>query len=317
MVEPSQSEDDRKMKATEEIEKENAGEEVKKEKHCSSIVRRWWSNAKNKGENLNLDDDFFHRKTDAKIDNAKNSGETESEWQIVRSRRKTKDDDRHAVNEVSLKEHDSSVSLISEDSECQFVVRTKRQRTDGMKIDARRRQEHQKENKIVTHKNDEDTKGRQKAWRKRYVWSLGTSTNHQHSMTFCVTWLIVRPMSLCFRRPHNWHEDGTAEELGWNLMKEGKTAIAVRKKNSRFLQYRCRNTRWILFVLGSILFLSMYLPHTWGGEAHLEEYYKTLKGIDENLHEVKQKYNTSGIIAGMDAQVEVKPQQGPFVGSDT
>ena len=31
-----------------------------------------------------------------------------------------------------------------------------------MKIDARRSQEHQKENKIVTHKTDEDTKGRQK-----------------------------------------------------------------------------------------------------------------------------------------------------------
>ena len=61
----------------------------------------------------------------------------------------------------------------------------------------------------------------------------------------------------------------------------------------------------------------MYLPHTWGGEANLEEYYKTLKEIDKNLHEVKQKYNISGIIAGMDAQVEVKPQQGPSVGSGT
>ena len=61
----------------------------------------------------------------------------------------------------------------------------------------------------------------------------------------------------------------------------------------------------------------MYLPHTWGGQANLEEYYKTLKEIDKNLHDVKQKYNISGIIAGMDAQVEVKPQQGPSVGSGT
>ena len=247
LVEPSQSEDDRKMKATEEIEKENAGEEVKKEKHCSSIVRRWWSNAKNKGENLNLDDDFFHRKTDAKIDNAKNSGQTESEWQIVRSRRKTKDDDRHAVNEVSLKEHDSSVSLISEDSECQFVVRRKRQRTDGMNIDARRRQEHQKENKIVTHKTDEDTKGRQKGLEEEIcvvTWNVNKSSaqyDFLRDMAHCQANVVM------FQETHNWHEDGTAEELGWNLMKEGKTAIAVRKKNSRFLQYRCRNTRWILF----------------------------------------------------------------------
>ena len=33
----------------------------------------------------------------------------------------------------------------------------------------------------------------------------------------------------------------------------------------------------------------MYLPHTWRGEANLEEYYKTLKEIDKNLQEVKQK----------------------------
>ena len=68
LIESSQSEDDRKMKATEEIEKENAGEEVKKEKHRSSIVRRWWSNAKNKGENLIMDDDV-QRRAEATIDN--------------------------------------------------------------------------------------------------------------------------------------------------------------------------------------------------------------------------------------------------------
>ena len=67
----------------------------------------------------------------------------------------------------------------------------------------------------------------------------------------------------------------------------------------------------------SILFLSMNLPYTWGGLANLEEYYKTLKEIDKNLQEVKQNYHISGIIAGMDAQVEVKPHQGPFVGSGT
>ena len=33
----------------------------------------------------------------------------------------------------------------------------------------------------------------------------------------------------------------------------------------------------------------MYLPHTLGGEANLEEYYKPLKDLDRNMQEVKQK----------------------------
>ena len=64
--------------------------------------------------------------------------------------------------------------------------------------------------------------------------------------------------------------------------------------------------------------LSMYLPHTWRGEANLEEYDKTLKDLDKNMQEVKQKkYQISGIIAAMDAQVKVKPRQGQFVGNGT
>ena len=43
---------------------------------------------------------------------------------------------------------------------------------------------------------------------------------------------------------------------------------------------------YLLFLRVS-LFLSMYLPRTWRGEAKLVEYYKTLKEIDKNLHEVK------------------------------
>ena len=67
-------------------------------------------------------------------------------------------------------------------------------------------------------------------------------------------------------------------------------------------------------VLERILFLLMYLPHTWAGEANLEEYFQTLKGVDRDMQDIKQKYKISGIIAGMDVQVEVKPRQGPFVG---
>ena len=147
---------------------------------------------------------------------------------------KTKAEDRHAADEDPLKDSDSSVSLISEDSECQFVVRRKRQRTDGMKIDGRRRQEHQKENKIFTHKTDEDTKGRQKGLEKEIcviTWNVHKSLaqyDFLRNMAQCQANVVM------FQETQNWHEDGTAEELGWTLPKEGKTAIAVRKKNSSF-----------------------------------------------------------------------------------
>ena len=49
-------------------------EEVKKERRCSSIARRWWSKAKIAETKLIIDDDF-QRKAEAKIDNEKNSGQ--------------------------------------------------------------------------------------------------------------------------------------------------------------------------------------------------------------------------------------------------
>ena len=122
---------------------------------------------------------------------------------------------------------------------------------------------------------------------------------------------------LMFQETENWQPDGTAEELRWTLLKEqkkGKAAIAVRREDMSLLRHSRRSTRWILVVLRSILLLSMYLPHTLGGDLNLEDYYKTLKNLDRNMQEVKQKYQISGIIAGMDAQVEVGPNQEPFVG---
>ena len=93
-----------------------------------------------------------------------------------------------------------------------------------------------------------------------------------------------------------------------------------RLKNKQILNLLrdCRRcTRLILVVLGRILFLSLYLPHTWGGEENLEEYFKILKHIGKNMQDIKQKYQTTGITAGMDAQVKVKPRQGPLVGDGT
>ena len=39
-----------------------------------------------------------------------------------------------------------------------------------------------------------------------------------------------------------------------------------------------------------------------------------LKEVDKNMMEIKQEQQNLGIIAGMDAQVEAKRHQEPFVG---
>ena len=123
-----------------------------------------------------------------------------------------------------------------------------------------------------------------------------------------------------FHEIQNGYEDGAAAEIGWSLFqveKEGKAAITVRNKNMNLLENSRKSARWVLVVLESILFLSLYLPHTWCGEANLEEYYKTLKEVDRNMQDNKKNFHISGISAGMDAQVEVEPHQEPFVGGGT
>ena len=83
------------------------------------------------------------------------------------------------------------------------------------------------------------------------------------------------------------------------------------------LMHARRCTRWVLIVLESILFLSLYLPHTWSGDKNLEEYCQTLIEVEKNMQDIKQKFRISGIVVGMDAQVEVKPHHEPFVGGGT
>ena len=97
--------------------------------------------------------------------------------------------------------------------------------------------------------------------------------------------------------------------MGWTLLKElkeGKAANKVKRQNMSLLRNSRRSTTWVLVVLGSILFLPMYLPHTWSDEVNLEGYHKTLKDLDKNMQEVKQKYHISGIIAEMGGS-EAKP----------
>ena len=63
-------------------------EEVKKERHCCSIARKWRSKAMIAETQLIIDD-AFQRKAEAKIEGA-DSGKREPDWQIVRRRRRTR-----------------------------------------------------------------------------------------------------------------------------------------------------------------------------------------------------------------------------------
>ena len=69
-----------------------------------------------------------------------------------------------------------------------------------------------------------------------------------------------------FQETQNWFPDGTAEDLGWAVLKEqkeGKAAIAVKRQNMSLLRHSCTSTRWVLIVLGSISF-SRFFDHTLG-----------------------------------------------------
>ena len=185
------------------------------------------------------------------------------------------------------------------------------------KTDGREQQEHKKEDKTTEEKTDDEEGKRGKDWDHKIcviTWNVNKSSAQYD---------FLSDMAQCqanvsmFQGTQNWLLNGTAEELGWTLLKEqkeGKAAIKVIRQNMSLLRNFRRSTRWVLVVLGSILFLSLFLPHTWSDEVNLEGYHNTVKDLDKNMQEVKQKYHISGIIAEIDAQVEVKPNQEPFVG---
>ena len=141
LVESPLSEDCRGMQSDKESAKENADEEVKKEKHYTNIVRRWWRKAKNKKERLIMDNGF-QAKLKPRSTEQRAQDTLILTGRIVRRRSKTKDEDRHAEDELSLNESDSSLTLALEDSEFQLIGRRQRQRTDEIKIDGRHKQEH-------------------------------------------------------------------------------------------------------------------------------------------------------------------------------
>ena len=125
-------------------------------------------------------------------------------------------------------------------------------------------------------------------------------------------------VAMC-QETQNWHPDGTAEDLGWTLLKEekeGKAAIAVKRQNMSLLRHSSASKRRVLVVLVSILFLSIYLPHTWSGEANLEEYYNTLQGLDEHARSQAEvpdlrHHCWNGCASGGEAE------PGQFVGGGT
>ena len=209
---------------------------------------------------LNVDD-AFQKKADTKIESEKNSGQKEPEWQIVRRRRRAMSEGKHVTDDESLKDSDSPGSFNGEDS-LFFVDRRKRRRTDEMKIDGREAQEH-KRDKIIAHKTDEDKKERREDLEQEIcviTWNV-----HESSAQYD----FLRDMAQCqanvviFQETQKWQTDGTADGLGWTLLKEkkeGKAATAVKMRKSNFMRHCRKSTRWILVVLGSILSLSMYLP---------------------------------------------------------
>ena len=116
--------------------KTEEAEDVKKEMRSSGIRRRW-SRKKNAETELIVGDDF-QRKAEAKIEFEGDSGQKEPEWQLVRRRRRTKAEGRQDSDEDSLKDSDSSVSLIRYDSLCQGVGRRKKIE-DGFEEDRRKK----------------------------------------------------------------------------------------------------------------------------------------------------------------------------------
>ena len=86
----------------------------------------------------------------------------------------------------------------------------KKQRTDGMK---RGRQEHQKDEKIITDKTDEDTKERRKDLEQEIcviTWNVNTSSaqyDFLRDMAQCQADMVM------FQETQNWQENGTAREL--------------------------------------------------------------------------------------------------------
>ena len=187
-------------------------------------------------------------------------------------RRRTRTGSEQGTDHVSLRDDDfSSLHVNCCDSAPKFWKR-KRQRTDLKKTDERQGDAYAKKYKKTEGKtgDNEGEDGKD-----------GEDSIHE----ICViTWNVQcdflsgvvqgQANVAMFQESQNWHPDGAAEELGRTLLqeqKEGKAAIAVKRQNMGLMRHVRHAKRWVLVVLESILFLSMYPPHTWSGEVNLEK----------------------------------------------
>ena len=137
--------------------KAGGAEEMKEERKQGNVhgtcLRRRWRRTKGAETDLVIGEDF-RRKTEANIESEEDSGQKKPEWHVVRRMRRTKAEEALVPDEDSLKDSDSSLSLIHCDSLWQGATRRKRQRTDMKEIDGREMQEHQMKDKKSTKKTD-------------------------------------------------------------------------------------------------------------------------------------------------------------------
>ena len=93
--------------------------------------------------------DDFQSKDEAKIGDLEGSGQQEPDWQTIRRRGSIRTEQGQSIDEVSLRDSDSSsVNITFFDSLCRSVGRRKRQRMmDLNKTDRRERHEHTEEDK--------------------------------------------------------------------------------------------------------------------------------------------------------------------------
>ena len=131
-------------------------------------------------------------------------------------------------------------------------------------------------------------------WNTRYVSSLGMSTNHPAQYDFLFD--MGSKSGQCNDVSGNTElADGTAEKWRWTVLveeKDGKAAIAVKRRNLNLLRDSRKSTRWILVVLGGILFphdvLAAHLERRrnfgtvlQNGEGHWQEHARGQAGIPD------------------------------------
>ena len=83
--------------------------------------------------------------------------------------------------------------------------------------------------------------------------------------------------------------------------------MAVQRRHLGLLGHSRIGLRRATVLLGSIMFLAIFLPSTCGGETAMSKYSETLKDVDSNLQQVKQIVGITAVVVATDAQLEAMP----------